>query len=268
MNCGLNVLAVKVNCTGSDGENQYQGAGINRHVVLQAMGPVHLTTWGPFISTRSIAADSATIRIQTDVVNENHVPTPCQITTRIVDKNGKQVKEVSVDKTIPGDATASVDQECAVDHRLLWDLDAPNLYGALTKVTVQGQANHEMLSSFGIRTISADAVHGFRLNGKTIKLDGTGFEGSCGACVGTASFYRAEYRTLELSKAFGFNTFRNIQSAPSASFLDACDNLGMLCPYTFYEYPGVRWYPWPDGTEPGWRSDVAAMIQRSATIHP
>jgi hypothetical protein len=68
------------------------------------------------LSTRSIAADSATIRIQTDVVNENHVPTPCRITTRILDKKGKQVKEVSVDKTIPGDTTASVDQECAVDH--------------------------------------------------------------------------------------------------------------------------------------------------------
>ena len=52
---GPNVLAVKVNCTGPDSaESQYRGAGINRHVVLQAMGPVHVTTWGPFISTRRL----------------------------------------------------------------------------------------------------------------------------------------------------------------------------------------------------------------------
>ena len=134
---GPNVLAVKVNCTGPDGEHAYRGAGINRHVVLQAMGPVHVTPWGPFISTRSIAADSAVIRIQTDVQNENHGPTACEITTSIIDKHGKQVKEISVQRTVPGDATASVDQECALAQPLLWDLDSPNLYEALTTVTVR-----------------------------------------------------------------------------------------------------------------------------------
>ncbi len=263
---GPNVLAVKVNCTGPDGEHAYRGAGINRHVVLQAMGPVHVTPWGPFISTRSIAADSAVIRIQTDVQNENHGPTACEITTSIIDKHGKQVKEISVQRTVPGDATASVDQECALAQPLLWDLDSPNLYEALTTVTVQGQKSHEMPSTFGIRTISADAVHGLRLNGKTIKLTGTGFGGE-NACVGTASFYRAECRKLEITKAYGFNTFRVENCAPSAAFLDACDNVGMLVPYPFYEYPIVRWYPWPDGTEPGWQRDVAAMIQRTRN-HP
>ena len=230
------------------------------------MGPLHLTTWGPFISTRSIAADSALIRIQTDVVNENHVPTTCRITTCIIDKNGNQVKEVSVDKTIPGDATVSLDQECAISHPLLWDLDSPYLYKAFTTVTVQGQTSHEMPSTFGVRTISVDAERGFRLNGKMIKLTGTGFGGE-NACVGTASLDRAEYRKLDITKSFGFNTFRIQNCAPSAAFLDACDNVGMLVPYPFYEYPIIRTYPWPDGTEPGWRSDVAAMIQR-ARNHP
>ena len=57
---------------------------------------------GPgFSARRGIAADSATIRIQTDVQNESPVPTPCEITTRILDKNGKQVKELLLFRNDP-----------------------------------------------------------------------------------------------------------------------------------------------------------------------
>ena len=133
-------------------------------------------------------------------------------------RNGDCVKELSLPKTIPGDTSETIDQECAVAHPLLWDLDSPNLYKAETTLTVEGQKTHEMLSTFGIRTISADAVNGFRLNGKTIKLDGTSM-GAGNACVGTASFYRAEYRRMEITKKAGFNTFRMGNMARRPRFL-------------------------------------------------
>ena len=98
-------------------------------------------------------------------------------------------------------------------------------------VTFQGRISHVMLSPFGIRTISADAEHGFRLNGKTIKLTGTGFGGE-NACVGTASFDRAGIpKAGDNGGEFGFNTFRIQNCAPSAAFLEGlrpCGDAGSL----------------------------------------
>ena len=77
---------------------------------------------------------------------------------------------------------------------------------------------------FGIRTISFDAVNGFQLNGKTLKLKGGCFHNDNGP-LGSKAYDRAEERKVELMKASGFNAIRCSHNPPSPAFLNACDRL-------------------------------------------
>ena len=67
---GENILCVKVK---NEGENSrwYSGSGIYRHVWLQVVSPVHVATWGTYLTTPLIKEDEALINIKTTIVNRS-----------------------------------------------------------------------------------------------------------------------------------------------------------------------------------------------------
>src|ERR1019366_4110444 len=69
-----NVLAVRVDNEKQPASRWYAGAGINRHVRLLVMDPVHLEQWATFVTTPKPTADAATVRVQTKVVNQSDAP--------------------------------------------------------------------------------------------------------------------------------------------------------------------------------------------------
>jgi len=109
----------------------------------------------------------------------------------------------------------------------LWSPDSPRLYQARVEVVAKGSTLDEVSTSFGIRKIEVDAVHGLRLNGEPLKLKGGCVHQDNGP-LGVAALDRAEERRVELLKAAGFNAIRCAHNPPSPAFLDACDRLGML----------------------------------------
>ena len=123
-------------------------------------------------------------------------------------------------------------------------------------------------TKFGIRTIHFDAVNGFQLNGKPMKLKGGCFHHDHGP-LGSKSYDRAEERRVELLKASGFNAIRCSHNPPAPAFLDACDRLGMLVideTFDMWQYPknpsdySLFFEKW-------WQKDIESMILRDRN-HP
>ena len=84
----------------------------------------------------------------------------------------------------------------------------------------------EQTALFGVRIITADAVRGLRINGKTEKLKGGCLHHDNGL-LGAVSLYEAEARKVLKLKEVGFNAIRTAHNPPSAALVEACDRLGM-----------------------------------------
>ncbi len=82
-------------------------------------------------------------------------------------------------------------------------------------------------SSFGIRSISYGVEDGFLLNGEELLLKGACMHHDNGL-LGAAAFSDAEYRRVKRMKVNGYNAIRTSHNPPSETFLNACDELGML----------------------------------------
>lgn len=248
-----NILVVKVR---NEGENSrwYSGSGIYRHVWLKVLDPVHVAQWGTFITTKNDI-----VKVQTRLQHD----TPVTVITRLLDAKGKQV--ASKKDTF---SHGVLDQEMRVPSPALWSVDAPVLYKAVTAIVINGRVTDSVITPFGIRSISFDAVHGFLLNGKPLKLKGGCVHHDNGP-LGAKAYDGAEERKVALLKASGYNAIRCAHNPPSPAFLDACDRLGMLVIDEAFDI-------WGDGKNPEdyhlyfkdwWQRDLESMLYRDRN-HP
>ncbi len=72
-----NVLAVRADDSAQPASRWYSGGGIYRHVRLIVMAPVHIAQWGVIVTTPSVTAGSATVSIQSKLVNQGSVAAAC-----------------------------------------------------------------------------------------------------------------------------------------------------------------------------------------------
>jgi len=263
----INVLSVKVR---NEGENSrwYAGSGIYRHVWLKRMGPVHVGQWGTYITTPAISTSAAKVHLQTTVLNTTKETAPVKVVTRILNAQGREVAVAADNRDMATRDTNRWVQDITVPKPVLWSIQAPILYTAVTEVYHKGQLTDRVQTSFGIRTITADAVNGFRLNGQTIKLKGGCVHHDNGP-LGAKAYDRAEERKVALLKAAGYNAIRCAHNPPSPAFLDACDRLGMLVIDEAFD-------TWEDQKNPEdyhlyfdkwWQRDVESMVHRDRN-HP
>ena len=111
----------------------------------------------------------------------------------------------------------------------LWDVDTPALYAAEAALTSPGNAAPVDRAStrFGIRTVAVDAVHGLRVNGKTVKLKG-GCIHHVTSPLGAADFDCQTRRVLKAHKEAGYNALRLAHNPPLPAVLDLCDEYGLF----------------------------------------
>ncbi|MVT11850.1 glycoside hydrolase family 2 TIM barrel-domain containing protein [Chitinophaga tropicalis] len=258
-----NILAVRVR---NEGENSrwYSGSGIYRHVWLQTLEPVHILPWGTFITT----PQPDRVHVSTTLRNRTTSAVTATVITRVTDAGGKEVAQYkSTQQILPGSDTI-LQQDLNVNKPVLWSVETPVLYKALSAVYVNNMLSDSVTTPFGIRTISVDAEHGFRLNGKMVKLKGGCVHHDNGP-LGAKAYDRAEERKVELLKASGYNAIRCSHNPPSPAFLDACDRLGMLVIDEAFD-------TWKEKKNPEdynlyfkewWQQDVESMVQRDRN-HP
>lgn len=223
---GNNVIAVQVKNEGAT-SRWYSGSGIDRHVWLQIINPVHVGQWGTYITINNISKLSANVHIKTKVMNETDEKKEVKIVTIFLNNKGKKVAESSASGTMNTNSELILDDSATITSPVLWSPDFPARYKAISKVYAIGKLSDSVSTTFGIRKISFDAVNGFLLNDQPVKLKGGCFHIDNGP-LGSVSFDRAEIRRVALMKESGFNAIRCSHNPPAPAFLDACDSLGML----------------------------------------
>ena len=219
-----NVLAVRVR---NEGKNSrwYSGSGIYRHTWLTVTDPIHVPTWGVFVTTPEVSKEKAVVKIASEVRNASKANVVVRV--RVLDATGKTVTTTESKLRLPANETRPVEQTLEVRSPKLWSPDSPELYSAEVEIVAAGKTVDTVSTPFGIRKIEVDAENGFRLNGQMLKLKGGCMHHDNGP-LGSAAIDRAEERRVELMKANGFNAIRTSHNPPSPAFLDACDRLGML----------------------------------------
>jgi beta-galactosidase len=255
-----NTLQVGINNSHQPNSRWYSGMGIYRHVWLRTGGALHIRPWGVFITTPSARNSSATVKVVTEL--EGSSP-GALLRSTLLDASGIAVG--MVESAIKNE---QVRQTLVVKNPSLWSVEFPYLYTLTSEVWLDGVLVDSERTLLGIRSISVDAEHGFRLNGAPLKMRG-GCVHHDNGLLGTASYDRAEERKVELLKSAGFNAVRCAHNPPAPAFLDACDRLGLLVIDESFDC-------WRMGKNPGdyhlffedwWQRDTEAMVRRDRN-HP
>jgi beta-galactosidase len=259
-----NIIAVRVR---NEGRNSrwYSGSGIYRHVWLTVTNPVHIKQWGVYITTSKISANTATINVNTTLVNESGL-TDIKVHTTILNANKKEVA-TNATKISHADTEKAM-EVINIAHPLLWSPDSPSLYYAVTDLMQGNKILDHVITQFGIRSIEVSAEKGLLLNGKNIEMRGGCMHHDNGS-LGSATIDRAEERRVELLKSFGFNAVRTSHNPPSEQFLNACDRLGILVIDEAFdqwerEKNSQDYHLYFDSS---WKNDIDAMVLRDRN-HP
>lgn len=259
-----NVIAVRVNTTGGR-PRWYAGAGIYRHVWLTAANPVHVATYGTYITTPEATEDHADVKIVTPVSNQSDKEQAITVTQRLIDDSGKEVARGKKGHLlIKAGNTADVEQIVPVASPRLWTLENPVMYTMETTVKVNNRVTDVYATPIGIRTIHFDKDKGFFLNGKHHKLKGVCLHQDAG-CLGVAVPDRSYERRLEILKEYGCNAIRCSHNQPSAEFLDMCDRMGFLVIDEAFDKWKGGYYK--QHFDEWWQKDMANMILRDRN-HP
>lgn len=222
---GKNVLVVRVDATEYEGWF-YEGAGIYRHVWLEKTSPLHIAHNGVFVTTTMNPGGSATVKIQTEVMNEQDAEASAALVCELSDADSKPVGHTAAGTgvvTLAGWGKKTLVQTITVAKPKRWSPDAPNLH----RLSVQLGSHDAVDVTVGIRTVKFDADKGFFLNGEPLKIKGT-----CNhhdhAGVGAALPDSLQYFRIKKLKEMGCNAYRTSHNPPTPELLDACDRLGML----------------------------------------
>ena len=221
-----NVFAVRSDTSVQPAERFYTGAGIYRHVRVIETNPVHVDQWATYIQTPAPTTTSATVSVQTTVINSGTTSQSVTVQGVVSDPSGMALAPVTTPaQTVGAGARVNFTFSVPVSNPQLWDLENPNLYQLVVNVQVGGSTVDDDVQSFGIREIKFDT--GMTLNGKSLKFQGVANHQDYHS-LGMAPPQRAIQRRLAQLKALGVNAWRTAHDPPSPDFLDMADRMGIL----------------------------------------
>ncbi len=265
---GHNELAVRVDNSQQKNSRWYAGSGIYRHVWLHVTDPVHVSNEGVFVRTDNASDAEANLSIDTEVSNTTGQPMDVQIVSTGIGPDNKEVFKATGTVHLPENRTAKITSQAKVDAPPLWSPETPNMCKITTDLVKNATIIDSVVTPFGIRKLAWNVSDGLTLNGHSYKLKG-GCTHSDNGVLGTCAFDRAEERKVEVLKAAGFNAIRTAHNPYSPSFLNACDQLGVMVMENAFDC-------WTKGKNPKdyslyfkdwWRKDLDAMILRDRN-HP
>lgn len=258
----------------------YTGSGLYRSVELCHGPRVHIVNDGVFVRTKEVADGYAFLECEVEVENATIENRLAKVQVSLVaDGSDEVVAKVKRVIQINAGKTETARLAINVADPKLWDVAEPNLYVAKAEVTNLGvykthfiadkdNSVDETSTLFGIRTITADAIRGLKINGNTVKLKG-GCVHHDNGLLGAVSLYESEARKVKKLKEVGFNAIRTAHNPPSAALIEACDRMGM---YVFDEAFDM----WRIAKRSGdysqffatdWKKDLTAFVRRDRN-HP
>lgn len=224
---GENVLVVKVDNSRQPGTRWYAGSGIYRDVELHVRDAVHIPTWGVQVETAAVSEASATLLVKTELRNAAPRRTDFTLVSTILDADGGELARQEKTHVVGTGLLVRVEDKFELANPKLWGLGSPRLHTLRQELRRDGRSLGSVDTRFGVRSMKCDADTGFWLNGENLKLKGVCLHNDGGA-LGAACSKRTFERQLRTLKEMGCNAVRTAHHPFAASFLDACDELGML----------------------------------------
>jgi len=221
-----NVVAVKVDNSQQPNSRWYSGSGIYRNVWLVKTGAIHVAQWGAVVTTENVSEASANVTVASTLRNTTGGSAVVILETELYDAAGKKVATARSEGPINGD-TVTLKQTFTLENPVLWSIEKPHLYKAVSYVKHGGDVLDSYETVFGIRSFTFDSAKGFSLNGKAMKILGVCNHHDLGA-LGTAVNTRALERQLEILKGMGVNGIRTSHNPPAPELLDLCDRMGFI----------------------------------------
>jgi beta-galactosidase len=201
------------------------------HVPLNVYSVVN--QWGTYVAAVSASPSSATLRIMTNVQNENADAANVSLTTKVVDyRNGNNVVlNLTATQSIAAGQSFAFDQTGDVANPHLWypnnsTFGTPYMYKVFHIVKVNGVTTDVFESPCGIRVLTWDANFPY-FNGQKHYLWGASSRYDYPA-LGTAVPEEQQWRDAKLAADVGCNIWRPGHSTCSSEFVHACDNYGIM----------------------------------------
>ena len=260
-----NIIAVRAHTAEPLNSRWYTGGGLFRDVTLVATSPV---TWFERHPLYITTTDNRIVEIQAEIATRartNEVPmrtvvrdadgTVVYTSTKNVPINRKyRTMELKIDSFV-------------VENPRLWSCETPHLYTASVAILdADGAVMDSVAHTFGIRTIEFSPEFGMKLNGEKVILKGIANHHTLGA-LGAAAYPRAIEKRLQLLKEYGFNHIRTSHNPYSKSFMQLCDEYGILVVDELYD----KWLSSFCGGRADWMSlwprDLPEWVKRDRN-HP
>jgi beta-galactosidase len=272
---GDNQLAIRLD-NPNHSARWYPGGGIYRNVWLTKTNKVHVAHWGTTVTTSNVSKESAKINFKVTVENNSDADSNIETVTRIYPVNDGKIGEniATIEKTsakIPSGSSETLKGSVTIEHPQLWGpppTQVPNLYKAITSISLEGVLIDVYETTFGIKEIKLDPNQGILVNGELIKIQGVNEHHDLGA-IGAAFNVRAAERKLDILKDMGVNAIRMAHNPPAPELLELTDKMGFLVIGELFDSWERKKTPhdfhliFPDWHE----ADIRAMVRRDKN-HP
>lgn len=248
----------------------YSGAGIHRPVHLVVADPVHLALDGVGVTAADVDDERAIVAVSAVVENATRHTRTTRVSWEIAGPDGAVLATATSPVTVLPGESAVARGRLSVAAPQRWSIDDPALHTLRTALAdeADGAALDEDTTTFGIRTLQLDPVHGLRINGETVKLRGACVHHDNGP-LGAVAIPAAEDRRIRMLKHAGFTAIRSAHNPASRAMLDACDRYGMVV----MDELGDVWTRAKSAFDHSitfaedWRADLAALVAKDRT-HP
>jgi len=224
-----------------------QPFGIYRNVTLEATDKVRVEPFGVHIWNNA-KADS--LFVETEVHNYESAPATFSLTNKLSDADGRQTCRLTEEVTLNANETKIIKQVSALSNPHLWSITEPYLYSLSTIIKRDGKATDDVLTSYGVRTISwpasrHDGDGRFYLNGSPTFINGVcEYEHRFGQSHAFAD-EQVDARVKEVIGA-GFNAFRDAHQPHNLRYQQAWDKSGILW---WPQFSAHIWYDTPQFRE-------------------
>ncbi|KAH6957723.1 glycoside hydrolase family 2 sugar binding protein [Ilyonectria sp. MPI-CAGE-AT-0026] len=237
LKAGINQLAIRLD-NPPDSARWYPGGGLYRSVWITKVAKVHVGQWGTFITSRDVSTTSATLDLVVDVENTSDSDRKVEVRTDVYEvdsQTGKAGKKrvAAFPKTsiqVEKGEKVSTNSSTELKNPHLWGplpTQEPNLYVAVTIISVGGLVVDTYETEFGVRTVTYNPNEGLSVNGEHIKIQGVNEHHDLGA-IGSAFNIRAAERKLEILHELGVNAIRMAHNPPARELLELTDRMGFL----------------------------------------
>ncbi|WP_029035930.1 glycoside hydrolase family 2 TIM barrel-domain containing protein [Salinimicrobium xinjiangense] len=244
--------------------------GIYRNVQLIKTNEIHITDavhaeevngGGKLVHFDEVSAERASGFVKVHVRNNSETAEELQIRTSLTSEEGSKMTFLTPVQNVSSGGDRHFIQEIAVEDPQLWSPDDPNLYELRVEILSGKEVLDEMSIKTGIRKIELTGT-AFYLNGEELFINGTNRHQEY-PYVGYAISDAANYRDAYKIKEAGFNFVRLSHYPHATSFLEACDELGLL---VMNAIPGWQYYEEGEFVENALQ-DVKDMVRRDRN-HP